>query len=102
MSDPIRERFAKEHGIDVDRVNVIVRLADECAKLNEKYCNGDPHPRNPTPTDKAKNSELWGNAVDVAAAELQRYVDRFGLKVQFTGLRPCLQDKAGRWFDIPH
>lgn len=99
----IRERFAQQHGIDVDRVNVIVRMAQECKLLNEKYSNGDPHPRNPTPTDKARNAELWGNAVGVATAELQRYVDRFGLgwTVEYTGLRPCLKDKAGRYVEIP-
>ena len=101
-SDPVLKRFADDHGVDIDRVPVIVRLADECCRLNTMYCNGDPHPHNPDPTDKNRNAELWGNATDVAAAELGRYVERFGFRVEFNGLRPCLRDAAGRYIEIPH
>jgi hypothetical protein len=98
----VQERFAADFGVDIDRVGVIARLADECCKMNEHECNGDPHPRNPDKADKNKNAELWGHQLAVATAELQRYVDRFGLMVEYTGLRPCLRDKAGRYVEIPH
>jgi len=103
MANAAQERFATEYGVDIDRVPVLTRLADECARMGEKECNGDPHPRNPEPTNKSESARLWGHARDVAAAELLRYAERFGfVKVDFAGLRPCLRDKAGRYVEIPH
>lgn len=91
----VQERFAADHSVDIDRVGVIVRMARECGNLNEHYSNGDPHPKN-------RNAELWGNAVDVASAELLRYVERFGFTdVVYTGLGPTLM-KGKTFVEIPY
>lgn len=97
-----QERFATDWGIDIDRVLVIVRMAKECKRLNEKFSNGDPHPRNPDPADKNRNAELWGNAVDVAANELLRYVERFGFTgIEFAGLGPTLK-RGEQFVEVPY
>lgn len=97
-----QERFSEDWGIDGDRVPVIVRMAKECGKLNEKGCNGDPHPRNPNPDDKNRSMELWDHACAVATSELLRYVERFGFTaVAYTGLYPTLM-RGDRFVEIPY
>ena len=97
-----QERFVADWHIDVDRVHKIVRLAKEIGKLNEHFCNGDPHPGNPTPEDKNRNSELWGNAVDVAVAELAGFANAYGFtEVVFTGLGPTLK-RGSQFVEVPY
>lgn len=102
---PVRNaflRFAADWGIDIDRVGVIVRLARECGKLNEKATNGDPHPRNPNPDDKNRNMELWSHDCDVATAELLRYVETYGFTaIAYTGLYPTLK-RGAQFVEVPY
>ncbi len=98
-----QERFAADWGMDVDRVHKLVRLARECGKLNEHFCNGDPHPANKlAPDDKNKNAELWGNAVDVATADLLSFVEAYGFTgIEYTGLGPTLKS-GDRFVEVPY
>lgn len=96
-----QERFAEDWNVPLDRVSVMVRLGEDCAKLGVKECNGDPHPRNPK-EDKDKNAQLWGHDRDIAAQELLRYAERFGFtEVVFAGLYPSLK-KGEAFADIPY
>jgi hypothetical protein len=96
-----RERFAEEYGMDLDRVHKLVRMAAECKSLNERYSNGDPHPESRVSSDKNRNAELWSNALDVATAELVRFVQQYGFDgVAYTGLAPTLK-RAGRYVEVP-
>ena len=102
MSDPIRERFAKEHGFTDQEVRDLILLAKTAARFNERECNGDPHRGNPDPTDKNENARLWGRDLEEITKSLCMMAEPKGYRVEYTGLRPCLRDAAGRWFDIPH
>lgn len=66
----IQERFAQEWGMDIDRVTKLVRLAQECAIINDRKTGGDIHPRNPRRADQNLNRILWGQALAVATADL--------------------------------
>jgi hypothetical protein len=97
-----RRRFAADIGLSLETATLVVALADKAARCNERECNGDPHPKNPDRADKNRNAELWGADLEAVAAELAALVAPAGLTVEFTGLRPCLRDAAGRFIEIPH
>ncbi len=98
-----QERFAEDWGMPLDRVGKLVRLARECGKLNEHYCNGDPHPANThRPDDKNKNAELWDHAHDLASHDLLRFVETYGFtEVVHTGLGPTLK-RGEQFVEIPY
>lgn len=96
------KRFAADYNMAAGMVEILSRLADTCARTNEKGCNGDPHPSNPDPADKNENARLWGKDLEVFTARLAGMVEPAGLTVEYAGLRPCLRDGAGRYVEIPH
>ena len=97
-----QDRFAKDWGMDIDRVHKMVRIAKDCGRLNEKAVNGDPHPRNSNSEDKNRNMELWQHDCDVSTAELERFVNSYDFQeVAYTGLYPCLK-KDGNFIEIPY
>ncbi len=98
-----QERFAEDWGMPVGRVEQLVGLARECAQLGEHVCNGARHPRNKLhPEDKNKNAQLWGNAQDVATAELLRLAESYGFTdVIYAGLGPTLK-RGEQFVEIPY
>ena len=95
------QRFASDWNMPEDRVTTMVRLAKSCGRLNEKACNGDPHPHNRTPSDKNHNSEMWTHDCNVATAAMERFVEAYGFTVAYTGLYPCLK-RGEQFVEIPY
>lgn len=102
MSDPIRERFAAEHGMTDDEVRRLAGLARRATDCNTRECNGDPHPQAKDMHDKNECASLWGRDQDKHTNEIRLLVETHGLSVEYTGLRPCLRDAAGHYIEIPH
>jgi hypothetical protein len=95
-------RFARENGMPDIEVRALVRLADRACRENTRACNGDPYPKNPDPADKNRNAELWGVRLAATTAKIAAAVAKYGFRVDYTGLRPCLRNAAGRYVEIPH
>jgi hypothetical protein len=95
------QRFGQDHGMPSATVAELVRLADKACRENTHECNGDRHV-NGHPTDKSRNAKAWGRDLEQTTRKLRALVEPFGLAVEFTGLRPCLRDRAGHYVEIPH
>lgn len=98
----IRAKWGMEHGMLVGEVEQAIKLANRIGRFGTRECNGDPHLRNPDPTNKSENARLWGLYRDQAIELLNAHLARFGFQeLKLNGLYPTLR-KSGRDYYLPY
>lgn len=101
MTKTPTDRFCDDTDMSPRRAARVSALAAKAARANEGECNGDPHPRSPDRADKTANAAAWGRELAELTHQIEEAVAPFGLTVEYTGLRPCLRDAAGKYLEIP-
>lgn len=94
-------QFAERHHFSRKEAEDIGTLASWCQNANEHMCNGDPHADSTNRQDKNENARCWEKDLSRNTGLLEAIVNPKGLFVEYTGLRPCLHDSNGEYFDIP-
>lgn len=82
MTETGLTNWGKRYGITLADVKTLQWWIDRYAKQRENFCNGDPHPDNPRPGDKSRNSEYWDRSSERTAASLTTIIEDLG----FTGI----------------
>lgn len=99
-----RERFGREYGVPLTRVNEFVHLGKRCALAGVHVCNGDPYTLadERRVTDKNDAASLWQSHLDRVADQLAKLAAKYGFEaVTFDGLYPNLK-RDGRTVFIPY
>lgn len=83
-------------------VLILVQTGSKAGRYNERYCNGDRHPRSENPEDKAENARHWKADVARAANDILTVAQPYGFTgVEFTGLYPTLK-RGNQYVEIPY
>lgn len=85
-----KEDFIKR-GMSVGGANMLFRLVRLAGKQNTHFCNGDPHPDNPNPSDKNTNAQLWEYDFNKTTILLQKLVAPHGFTVLYDGIFPSFE-----------
>jgi hypothetical protein len=101
-TDPVRKRFAEDHGMPIAEVEQLVALALKAGKCNEHACNGDGHPAFPNASDKSFLAGQWKAIVRDCTHDIEKLTKPYGFtEVVYTGLGPTLK-KGDQWVEVPY
>lgn len=98
----ILEGFAGRYAMSTETARKLKTLVRKYHRDAERCCKGDPHPRNPNPSDKSRNAELWDQEASGTARKIDAIAIHFFDRVDYgVGLTPVFEKGSDTCIMIP-